>query len=100
MVLKDKDKVKNHMLKCTCGYYGFFCPASEIEGTLELSELYSIVNTEDQPEPVVVDESPSEEDVRFMRKAFDVSTNSKDESTKVRAHYYLLKKIPWLECSM
>ena len=80
-----------------------FCVASEIEGTLELSELYSLVKTEDQPEPVVVDESPNGEDVRFMRKALDVSMNSKDTSTKVRAYYnmyYLSKKTPWLECSM
>ena len=59
--------------------------ASEIEGTLELSELYSYVDdnsSEDEPKPVI-DNNPSKEDVKFMKKAQEVSMNSPDESTKV-----------------
>ena len=52
---------------------------------LELRELYSKIsdiNPEDVPKPVF-DDSPSEEDVQFMRKAQEVSMESPDESTKV-----------------
>jgi hypothetical protein len=59
---------------------------SDIEGTLELSELYSYVgaiNTEDEPKPVI-DDNPSKEDVEFMMMAHNISMNScPDKSTKV-----------------
>ena len=61
---------------------------SEIEGTLELSELYSyvsIINPEDEPKPVI-DDNPSTEDVKFMKMADKVSTNSPDKSTKVSTY--------------
>lgn len=61
------------------------CIVSEIEGTLELSELYSyvgVINPEDEPKPVI-DDNPSAEDVKFMKMAHKVSTNSPDKSTKV-----------------
>ena len=50
-----------------------------------MRELYNVVNDinpKDVPEPVF-DDSPSEEDVRFMREAQEVSMKSRDESTKV-----------------
>lgn len=47
-----------------------------------MSELYSVVSTEDQPSPKI-DENPSEEDVQFMKLALQESQNSPDESTKV-----------------
>ena len=50
-----------------------------------MRELYSVVsdiNAEDVPKPVF-DDSPSEEDIQFMREAQEVSLKSSDESTKV-----------------
>lgn len=61
------------------------CIVSDIEGTLELSELYSYVgdiSTEDEPKPFI-DDSPSKEDVKFMKMAQEVSLKSPDNSTKV-----------------
>ena len=63
----------------------YVCIVSEIEGTLELSELYSYVgdiDTEAEPNPVI-DDNPSKEDVKFMKMAHEVSMNSPDNSTKV-----------------
>lgn len=57
----------------------------EIEGTLELCELYTVVqdiNPNNEPKPVK-DDNPSKEDVEFMKKAREVSKRSPDESTKV-----------------
>ena len=84
MDLKSQGKVRflsyvSYSLDVIC------CTVSDIEGTLELSELYSYVdaiNTEDEPKPVI-DDSPSKDDVKFMKMAHIVSLNSPDKSTKV-----------------
>jgi hypothetical protein len=50
-----------------------------------LGELYSVVDDitcENVPKPVV-DDAPNEEDIKFMRKAKELSMNSPDESTQV-----------------
>jgi hypothetical protein len=58
-----------------------------IEGTLELSELYSCMkdtySPNDIPQPVL-DDNPDPVDIYFMRKAREVANKSPDESTKVR----------------
>ena len=63
----------------------FFLIFKEIEGTLELQELYTTVSDidlENEPRPVE-DENPSKNDLKFMTKAYEVSKKSLDESTKV-----------------
>ena len=58
-----------------------------------MSELYSCVDisSDDVPKPTI-DDNPSEEDIGFMRQAYEVSTNSPDESTKVSPLPSLLQK--------
>ena len=67
----------------------FRCVVSAIEGTLELSELYScmegIYSPDDIQQPEF-DDKPNEDDVKFMQRAYEVSERTPDESTKVHRH--------------
>ena len=60
--------------------------ASEIEGTLKiLRELYTEETNIDAlnvPNPVI-DDKPSNEDMKFMEQACEVATESPDDNTKV-----------------
>ena len=63
----------------------FFCIDFDVEGTLEIPEIHRNepdIHPNDIPKPTF-DYNPSEEDVRYMRQAQEVSKNSPDPRTKV-----------------
>ena len=78
------NQIKGAMIMFPC------IPASEIEGTLELYELYREVedtSTLDVPMPYI-DANPSEDDVKFIKRAREVANESPDDRTQVSVASY------------